>query len=696
MIGCLSGPGKTLSSNPDRTDFVSKVSTTSAVPLAICSHNGMPTWGVVRAYQLSLAVLLGTILALQLPFSIAAEVQYVLNADDNGWTIGDAGETNPLLTAVAGDIVGVTILWVDVGANFAIYPPEYPRYRVYYRNPDALFRTEDISPSYRSASLTFRLDTPGHYGYFSEWRPGSMAGRLTILSQSPVPFVSEIRVISPAPLIATQPARFVATAVGHRPEALAYVWDFGDGSTMSGITDLGGGEITTWHPYEEEGTYAASLTVDDGDGGRASVVTPVDVVLPGLLRVRTQPPSLATIFVDGIRRDDWGLDWMKIAPGPHVVSFGPGPYGYALPPETSVVVRAGEVTEVIGEYRPQGILRVTTNPPVPSSISVDHIPRNTWGLWMAVPPAEYRISFGPVQGFDPPAAQRVAVAPGESVHVVGSFLQNQSAPGPNLKKSGPLVVAADPYSDDCVRVSAQIVIDGIPRDERRVFLWLPFGTYNVSFTDVYGCSTPPPRQVTLDPDAWDEPVEVFEQYAHERSLDVIVSPTLPATIFVDDVPRNDWGFNTAFPSGCYTISFGSVPGYQTPPPVVHAVELSLTQETVGGTYEPITGNLRGSQAFNQIQSDGSAALAWTLNDCRAHFASFDAGSTDVGVEPSSGPEPGRSEPSMLTERGFEPQRIRSPEAPVACIAGPVSVSFPLHRAMRVRIIPSASTVCEKR
>src|SRR3972149_6693412 len=79
------------------------------------------------------------------------------------------------------------------------------------------------------------------------------------------------------------------------------------------------------------GTYTVRLvTLDDG-GAESSRSSVVAVSSPGLLRVTTSidiHPDWgvpARIVVDGKPRDEWGLNWLKIAPGSHVVSFSDVP-----------------------------------------------------------------------------------------------------------------------------------------------------------------------------------------------------------------------------------------------------------------------------------------------------------------------------------------------------------------------------------
>jgi hypothetical protein len=69
----------------------------------------------------------------------------------------------------------------------------------------------------------------------------------------------------------------------------------------------------------------------------------------GFLRVTTSPAVAATIRVDGIPRNNWGM-WTDIDVGSHTVCFGLAP-GYANTPACqTVTVNAGVETDVTGVY----------------------------------------------------------------------------------------------------------------------------------------------------------------------------------------------------------------------------------------------------------------------------------------------------------------------------------------------------------
>ncbi|MEM9835714.1 MAG: PKD domain-containing protein [Bacteroidota bacterium] len=70
-------------------------------------------------------------------------------------------------------------------------------------------------------------------------------------------------------------------------DPLTYAWDFGDGTTSTGVT--------TSHLYPNEGVYTVTLTVDDGNGGSDSFSSPVTVVAPNCaLEAHYKTPDAST------------------------------------------------------------------------------------------------------------------------------------------------------------------------------------------------------------------------------------------------------------------------------------------------------------------------------------------------------------------------------------------------------------------
>jgi hypothetical protein len=61
---------------------------------------------------------------------------------------------------------------------------------------------------------------------------------------------------------------------------------------------------------------------------------------------------------------------------------------------------------------------VVTNPPVGSTIYVNNVPMDDWGVWVALAPGDYVVSFGDVSGYTTPTPQSVTVTAGKTPTVV--------------------------------------------------------------------------------------------------------------------------------------------------------------------------------------------------------------------------------------------------------------------------------------
>ena len=378
------------------------------------------------------------------------------------------------------------------------------------------------------------------------------------------------------------------------------------------------------------------------------------------LRVTTNPSVPGKILVDDIPRDEWGLNWMKIAPGTHAISFGDVPC-LGTPPDVAVQTETGRVTEVEGIYRSMGSLRVTMDPPLPSTITVNGVPSNDWGVWLCVPPALYEVSFGPVAGFVPPVARTVTVQAGQVTHVVGTFQADPGSPGPDPQGYGLLRVVTR-LDDGRIGAPTQILVDGIPRDEWGL-AWLKIdpGSHTVAFTDVPGLGTPAEIPVLVSAGVAAEVVGVFGVHGYLRIFTCTVCPNpntgVPATVFVDDIARNDYGMWQALPPSSYALSFGIVPGWTAPsaaPAQVVAGQLtecfadysvgvasctqpqptgSLTNigsapipEPSGSTSEATSGveNLRLSKTSARTTESPANAVSHTLDADSAHSNSSPA------------------------------------------------------------------------
>ena len=212
----------------------------------------------------------------------------------------------------------------------------------------------------------------------------------------------------------------------------------------------------------------------------------------GFLQVQLSPAGVdGTISVDGTRMDDYGV-FTDLPTGSHQVCFSAAK-NYTAPPCQNVTLTAGTTTLVTGAYTSSpgaggqngtGLLRVTTNPPVASQISVDGTARDTWGLsWLQLPagPATHQVCFRSVVGFFPPACSTVTITAGQTTVVQGNFTQN-----------GEIRALINPAGPDGV-----ISVDGVARDDYGLWTEVPVGTHTVCWGAVSGKASPACQSVSV-------------------------------------------------------------------------------------------------------------------------------------------------------------------------------------------------------
>ena len=296
-----------------------------------------------------------------------------------------------------------------------------------------------------------------------------------------------------------------------------------------------------------------------------------------LLRVTTNPAVPSQIILDGAPVDRWALDWVKVAPGPHTVCFS-DVEGWQTPACETVNVSPGATTFVQGDFVQLGHLRVITDPPVPSTITIDGVPSNDWAFWSDVATGSREVCFGDVAGFDTPACQTVNVTAGALTTVTGTFTPNVAATGP-VDPFGLLRVTTE-SSETGGGVPGEIIVDGVGLD-RWALNWMKLtpGTYEVCFGDLQNFSAPGCEEVTVHDGQVTSVVGVYED---RGILRVETVTPRPSTITANSVPLNDWGVWTDLPVGQYTICFGEADGFT---PACQVVDLVAGQtEFVQGVW----------------------------------------------------------------------------------------------------------------
>jgi hypothetical protein len=171
-------------------------------------------------------------------------------------------------------------------------------------------------------------------------------------------------------------------------------------------------------PADEQVTVVAGSTVTTI--GNYSTGTGPPPSGFGLLRVSTNPAVVSTIYVNNVAMDDWGLNWVKLAPGTYTIHFADVP-GFAAPPNQTVTVTADATTTVTGTFTQLGYLHVVTSPAVAGTISIDGVARDDWGVWVPLEPGQHTVHFGDVAGYTTPSDQNLTAVEGTTVTVTGIY-----------------------------------------------------------------------------------------------------------------------------------------------------------------------------------------------------------------------------------------------------------------------------------
>jgi len=334
---------------------------------------------------------------------------------------------------------------------------------------------------------------------------------------------------------------------------------------------------TAWEPFTTAAGKKYSIWIEikaaSGASGSSTIVFELKMdVKAGLLKIETNPPVPATLYIGGTSVDPWGLDYLPLHPANYKVRFGDIPY-YVTPPSQNVTLNEEEVATVVGAYVKAGLLKIETNPPVPANLYVDGVARDVWGLdYLPVTPGNHTVRFGDVPYYVTPPSQNVTIQADEVKVVVGNYV-----------KAGLLKVETSPP------VPGVIYVNGTARAAWGLdYLPVIPSIYNVSFGNVNGYVTPQPQIVSVFQDQVTTVVgnyiasEVSYPGSPHGFLKIETDPPMPATLYLDDVPVDPWGLDyLPLPRGVYRIRFGDVPYYVTPPDQVAAVEENQTTVVVG-------------------------------------------------------------------------------------------------------------------
>jgi hypothetical protein len=307
----------------------------------------------------------------------------------------------------------------------------------------------------------------------------------------------------------------------------------------------------------------------------------------GLLRVTTNPavPSRISVTPAGsstpVPMDQWGLNWVKLAPGSYTVSFSDVP-GFETPAPQAISITAGTTTVVTGNFTTDGFLRVQLSPAgTDGTISVDGTPRDDYGMWQYLSPGSHQVCFGAVAGFTAPACQNVAVTAGNTTNVTGVYTPS-SGTGPG--NVGFLRVTTNPAVNARISLLPSGSTTPIPMDQWGLnWVKLAPGSYTLRFSDVPGYETPASQAVTI---ATGVTTVAAATYTSDGFLRVQLSPAgTVGTISVNGTPRDDYGMWDFLPPATYQVCFGPAPGFATTPPCQNAaVSGGGAQTNVTGVY----------------------------------------------------------------------------------------------------------------
>jgi hypothetical protein len=314
-------------------------------------------------------------------------------------------------------------------------------------------------------------------------------------------------------------------------------------------------------------------------GFDGNYVCPVQSVHPGLLRATSSPALSTQILVDGEIADSWGLNWLKESSGSHTVCFT-HVEGWTEPPCQTVTVNGGATTTATGTFTQRGELHVFTSPPVASQVTLDGNPTDDWGMFTDVPVGAHMVCYGKVANFDPPPCRSITVTAGTLTTTTGTFTSHPGA----LRQSGVGLLRVAQVSSPVptqISIQARAGTPYIADSWGLNWLELAPGSYTVSFSHVQGWTEPPPQTVTVTAGTTTTVTATFTQ---RGELHVFTSPAVAGTIFIDGIPRDDWGVFTDIPTGSHTVCFGAATGFANTPPCQTVTINAGAQTNVTGTY----------------------------------------------------------------------------------------------------------------
>ena len=291
---------------------------------------------------------------------------------------------------------------------------------------------------------------------------------------------------------------------------------------------------------------------------------------------------------------------------------------------------SGSLTSSGGTFQGPGTVtvasvKVMTSPALPGQVSVDGTPRDDWGLFTDVPAGSHQVCFGAVPDYAAPSCQTVTVSAGQTTSVTGTYTASPGAAG--LSGVGMVRVTTSPA------VPSQISVDGVYADTWGL-TWLEIGagSHQVCFSDVEGFTTPACQTVAVSAGATTTVTGAFTARGY---LKAVTSPPSPGTIFVDGIPRDDWGLYTDIPTGPHTVCFTPTTTTVATPTCQQADVTAAATTTLTANYAPADTTPPGpATALAATPSTSSVALSWT-NPTDPDFAGVMIRRTPGNTPPTS-------------------------------------------------------------
>lgn len=288
----------------------------------------------------------------------------------------------------------------------------------------------------------------------------------------------------------------------------------------------------------------------------------------------------------------YGTSWNKTgAPaGTYTITFG-SVSGYTTPSSYSLTLSAGGSISFSGNYVQTpltGTINVSTNLTAATFTLAGPVTYTGSGTsWSnnAVPIGAYTITYGAVAGYATPNSQTITVGLGGSITFVGTYVATAT--------TGTIYVTTNLTAGNFT-ISGAASYSGSGKSWRETSA--PAGSYTIAYGAVAGYATPSGETLVLT--AGSSIRFTGEYIATPATTRINVETNLDLASFNISGPASYSGSGkswstTGAPTGIYTVTFGTVPGYTTPPSQMINLGVSGTIY-FSGYYVSTTGTIQVS------------------------------------------------------------------------------------------------------